>query len=133
VFDDAAVAGDVLDGIRKEYEVSDAGPNRNRGQPYCLGAMDVGPWDTPTMYVCSDLRTALDAGSTSIDTADAYSGGESEEIVGKALKGRATTSCSASKVHYPMGDDPNHRGNSRRWIVAAVEHSLRRLQTDHLA
>jgi aryl-alcohol dehydrogenase-like predicted oxidoreductase len=58
--------------------------------------------------------------------------GESEVIVGKALKGRRDGVVLASKVHYPMGDDPNHRGNSRRWIIAAVENSLRRLQTDHL-
>jgi aryl-alcohol dehydrogenase-like predicted oxidoreductase len=61
-----------------------------------------------------------------------YSQGESEEIVGKALKGRRDDVVLASKVHYPMGDDPNRRGNSRRWIFAAVEQSLSRLQTDHL-
>jgi aryl-alcohol dehydrogenase-like predicted oxidoreductase len=61
-----------------------------------------------------------------------YSQGESEEIIGKAIKGRRDDVVLASKAHFPMGDDPNHRGNSRRWIVAAVEHSLRRLQTDHL-
>jgi aryl-alcohol dehydrogenase-like predicted oxidoreductase len=61
-----------------------------------------------------------------------YSHGESEEIVGKALKGRRDDVVLASKMHYPMGDDPNHRGNSRRWIITAAENSLRRLQTDHL-
>src|SRR4030088_3541770 len=78
------------------------------------------------------IHTALDAGINFIDTADVYSGGESEEIVGKALKGRRHDVVLASKMHYPMGDGPNHRGNSRRWIIAAVEKSLRRLETDHL-
>jgi len=101
--------------------------------PYCLGAMMFGAMGNPDHDdSIRIIRTALDAGINFIDTADAYSGGESEEIVGKALKGRRDDVVLASKVHYPMGDDPNHRGNSRRWIVAAVEHSLRRLQTDHL-
>jgi aryl-alcohol dehydrogenase-like predicted oxidoreductase len=78
------------------------------------------------------LHTALEAGINFVDTADVYSGGESEVIVGKALKGRRNDVVLASKVHYPMSDDPNHRGNSRRWIITAVENSLRRLQTDHL-
>jgi aryl-alcohol dehydrogenase-like predicted oxidoreductase len=78
------------------------------------------------------IHRALDAGINVVDTADVYSLGESEEIVGKALKGRRDDVVLASKVHYPMGDDVNRRGNSRRWIMTAVEDSLRRLQTDHL-
>jgi aryl-alcohol dehydrogenase-like predicted oxidoreductase len=78
------------------------------------------------------IHRALDAGINFVDTADAYSHGESEEIVGKALKGRRDDVVLASKVHYPMGEGPNRRGNSRRWIMAEVENSLRRLQTDHL-
>ena len=70
--------------------------------------------------------------SGEIDTADRYSAGESEEIVGKALKGRREHVVLATKVHGPMGDDPNQQGNSRRWIMTEVEHSLRRLQTDHI-
>ncbi|HEY3718449.1 MAG TPA: aldo/keto reductase [Jatrophihabitantaceae bacterium] len=101
--------------------------------PYCLGAMMFGAMGNPDHDdSIRIIHTALDAGINFIDTADVYSGGESEEIVGKALKGRRDDVVLASKVHYPMGDDPNHRGNSRRWIVAAVEHSLHRLQTDHL-
>lgn len=101
--------------------------------PYCLGAMMFGAMGNPD-YDDSIriIHKALDAGINFIDTADAYSGGESEVIVGKALKGRRDNVVLATKVHYPMGDDPNNRGNSRRWIIAAVEHSLRRLQTDHL-
>ncbi|MGI4879986.1 MAG: aldo/keto reductase [Janthinobacterium lividum] len=78
------------------------------------------------------IHKALDAGINFIDTADRYSAGESEEIVGKALKGRRDRVVVATKVHGPMGDDPNMQGNSRRWITRAVEGSLHRLQTDHI-
>jgi aryl-alcohol dehydrogenase-like predicted oxidoreductase len=78
------------------------------------------------------IHRALDAGINFVDTADAYSRGESEVIVGKALKGRRDDVVLATKAFLPMSDDPNHRGSSRRWIVTAVENSLRRLQTDHL-
>jgi aryl-alcohol dehydrogenase-like predicted oxidoreductase len=101
--------------------------------PYCLGAMMLGAWGNPDHDdSIRIIHTALDAGINFVDTADVYSDSESEEIVGKALKGRRDDVVLASKVHYPMGDDPNHRGNSRRWIIAAAENSLRRLQTDHL-
>jgi aryl-alcohol dehydrogenase-like predicted oxidoreductase len=101
--------------------------------PYCLGAMMFGAMGNPDHDDSIRIvHRALDAGINFVDTADVYSGGESEVIVGKALKGRRDDVVLASEVHYPMGDDPNHRGNSRRWIIAAVEHSLRRLQTDHL-
>jgi aryl-alcohol dehydrogenase-like predicted oxidoreductase len=77
------------------------------------------------------IHRALDAGINFIDTADVYARGESEEIVGKALKGRRDSVVLATKVHGTMHDtDPNMRGNSRRWIVREVEASLRRLQTD---
>jgi aryl-alcohol dehydrogenase-like predicted oxidoreductase len=78
------------------------------------------------------IHRALDAGINFVDTADVYSNGESEEIVGKALKGRRDDVVLATKVHGPMGEDPNRRGVSRRWIVTEVENSLRRLGTDHL-
>jgi aryl-alcohol dehydrogenase-like predicted oxidoreductase len=77
------------------------------------------------------IHRALDAGINFIDTADVYSRGESEEIVGKALAGgRREQVVLATKVHGPMGDDPNEFGNSRRWIVKEVDNSLRRLGTD---
>ncbi|MGH3320720.1 MAG: aldo/keto reductase [Streptosporangiaceae bacterium] len=76
------------------------------------------------------IHKALDAGINVIDTADAY--GDSEEVVGKALKGRRDNVVLATKVSRPMGKDPNQQGASRRWITTAVEHSLRRLQTDHI-
>jgi aryl-alcohol dehydrogenase-like predicted oxidoreductase len=76
------------------------------------------------------IHRALDSGINFIDTADVYSRGESEEIVGKALKDRRDSVVVATKVHGSMGDDPNERGNSRRWIVRECELSLRRLGTD---
>jgi len=76
------------------------------------------------------IHRALDAGINFIDTADVYSAGESEEIVGKALEGRRDRVVLATKFHGSMGEDPNERGNSRRWIVQEVDASLRRLRTD---
>ena len=98
----------------------------------CLGAMMFGDWGTKDHdESIRIIHRALDAGINFVDTADIYSAGESEEIVGKALAGgRRDHVVLASKVHMPMGDDPNQRGNSRRWIVTEVENSLRRLQTD---
>ncbi|MFJ2649602.1 aldo/keto reductase [Streptomyces sp. NPDC087420] len=78
------------------------------------------------------IHRALDAGVNFVDTADVYSEGESEEIVGKALKGRRDEVVLATKFGWPMGDDLNRRGGSPRWIVQAVENSLRRLGTDHI-
>src|SRR5881628_3521043 len=97
----------------------------------CLGAMMFGAWGEPDHdKSIRIIHAAIDAGINFIDTADVYSAGESEEIVGKALKDRRDTVILATKAHMPMGDDPNHRGNSRRWIIEEVENSLRRLQTD---
>lgn len=101
--------------------------------PLCLGAMMFGAWGNPDHDdSASIIHAALDAGVNFIDTADVYSAGESEEIVGKALLGRRDDVVLATKVHAPMGEDPNRRGNSRRWIVKECEASLRRLQTDHI-
>ncbi|MEJ2870319.1 aldo/keto reductase [Actinomycetospora sp. OC33-EN08] len=101
--------------------------------PYCLGAMMFGAMGNPDHDdSVRIINRALDAGVNFVDTADVYSRGESEEIVGKALKGRRDDVVLATKFHGGMGDDPNRAGNSRRWIVAEVEHSLRRLQTDHI-
>ena len=101
--------------------------------PYCLGAMMFGAWgNTDHDDSIRIIHRALDAGINFVDTADVYAQGESEEIVGKALAGRRDDVVLATKAHAPMGDDPNRRGNSRRWIVREVEDSLRRLQTDHV-
>jgi aryl-alcohol dehydrogenase-like predicted oxidoreductase len=100
--------------------------------PLCLGAMMFGEWGNPDHdESIRIIHRALDAGINFIDTADVYARGESEEIVGKALAGgRRDHVILATKVHGTMGDDPNERGNSRRWIVREVENSLRRLGTD---
>lgn len=101
--------------------------------PYCLGAMMFGAMGNPDHDdSVRIIHKALDAGINFVDTADAYSRGESEEIVGKALKGRRDNVVLATKAHLPMGDDPNQQGNSRRWLVRALEDSLRRLGTDHV-
>ena len=76
------------------------------------------------------IHKALDAGINFIDTADGY--GESEGIVGKAIKGRRDSVVLATRFTRPMGEDPNQKSASRRWIMTAVENSLRRLQTDHI-
>ena len=100
--------------------------------PLCLGAMMFGAWGEPDHDASiAIIHRALDAGINFIDTADVYSRGESETIVGKALAGgRRDNVVLATKFHGTMGDDPNEAGNSRRWIFREVEASLTRLQTD---
>jgi len=100
--------------------------------PLCLGAMMFGAWgETDHDVAIGIIHRALDAGINFIDTADVYSRGESEEIVGKALAGgRRENVVLATKFHGTMGDDPNQAGNSRRWLTREVEASLRRLKTD---
>jgi aryl-alcohol dehydrogenase-like predicted oxidoreductase len=101
--------------------------------PLCLGAMMFGAWGNPDHDEgVRIIHRALDAGINFIDTADVYSRGESEEIVGTALAGRRDDVVLATKVHGMMGDDPNQFGNSRRWIMREVEDSLRRLKTDYI-
>ncbi|HEY0119119.1 MAG TPA: aldo/keto reductase [Cellulomonas sp.] len=101
--------------------------------PYALGAMMFGRVGNPDHEdSIRIIHKALDAGINLIDTADAYSRGESEEIVGQAIAGRRDDLVIATKFGLPMGDDPNQRGASRRWILRAVEGSLRRLRTDHV-
>jgi len=100
----------------------------------CLGTMMFGAWgNTDHDDSIRIIHRALDAGINFVDTADVYSAGESEEIVGKAIRtppSRRDDIVLATKVSVPMDDDPNHRGNSRRWIVQEVDNSLRRLGTD---
>lgn len=101
--------------------------------PLALGAMNFGAWaNRDHDDAVRIIHRALDAGITVVDTADVYSQGENEQIVGKALAGRREEVFLASKFHGQIGTDPNSRGNSRRWIRRAVEDSLRRLGTDHL-
>jgi aryl-alcohol dehydrogenase-like predicted oxidoreductase len=97
----------------------------------CLGAMMFGAWGNPDHEdSIRIIHRALDAGINFVDTADVYSRGESETIVGKALKDRRDGVVLATKVHGLMGDGPNERGNSRRWLILECEASLRRLGTD---
>jgi aryl-alcohol dehydrogenase-like predicted oxidoreductase len=104
-----------------------------RVSSYCLGAMMFGSAGNPDHEDCVRIiRAALEGGINFIDTADVYSRGESEEIVGRALRGRRDDVVLATKAHGAMGADINMKGNSRRWIVREVENSLRRLQTDYL-
>jgi aryl-alcohol dehydrogenase-like predicted oxidoreductase len=99
----------------------------------CLGAMMFGPWGNTDEAECIRMiHDAIDAGINFVDTADVYGEGRSEEIVGKALKGRRDDVVLATKVHGDMGKGPNERGNSRYWIMREVEASLRRLGTDHI-
>jgi aryl-alcohol dehydrogenase (NADP+) len=99
--------------------------------PYALGtlmfatSMGNAPEDSARI-----IRKALDAGINVVDTADGY--GDSEDVVGKALEGRRDEVVLATKFSRPTGQDPNHQGASRRWIVTAVENSLRRLRTDYI-
>src|SRR5438309_5029486 len=100
---------------------------------YCLGAMMLGAWGNRDHDDCIRIiHAALDAGVNFVDTADVYSGGESEEIVGKALAGRRDSVVLATKFVAIMSEDTNHRGASRRWIMQEVENSLRRLGTDYI-
>ncbi|MFK0265521.1 aldo/keto reductase [Streptomyces angustmyceticus] len=100
---------------------------------YALGAMMLGAWGNTDHDDCVRIvHRALDAGINFVDTADVYAAGESEEIIGKALKGRRDDVVLATKFFNSMGPDANHGGNSRRWIIRAVEDSLRRLDTDYL-
>ncbi len=105
-----------------------------RVSPLCLGAMMFGAWGNPDHEKSVRIiHRALDAGINFIDTADVYSRGESEKIVGKALAGgRREHVVLATKAHGTMGDDVNQQGNSRRWLIRECENSLRRLGTDYI-
>src|SRR3954467_5645244 len=101
--------------------------------PLCLGTMMIGAWgNTDHDDYVRIIHAALDAGINFVDTANVYSAGESEEIVGKALKGRRDQVVLATKVHGQMGPGRNDEGNSRVWIMKEIENSLRRLATDHI-
>jgi aryl-alcohol dehydrogenase-like predicted oxidoreductase len=114
-----------------EYRVM--GDTGVRVSTFALGAMSFGRLGNTDVDDCVRIvHAALDAGVNLVDTADIYSAGESEEIVGRALAGRRDDVVLVTKCFWPMGGDPNERGLSRRWIVRACENSLRRLGTDHV-
>ncbi|MEV6801556.1 aldo/keto reductase [Micromonospora rifamycinica] len=98
-----------------------------------LGAMNFGALGrTSPDEATAIVRAALDGGINLIDTADRYSQGESEELVGRAIAGRRDDIVLATKASMPMGDERNHRGSSRRWLYTALDDSLRRLGVDHV-
>ncbi|MFF8030558.1 MULTISPECIES: aldo/keto reductase [unclassified Streptomyces] len=98
-----------------------------------LGAMNFGAIGRTTQDEATAIvDAALEAGVNLIDTADMYGGGESEEMVGKAVAGRRDDIVLATKAGMPMGDERNHRGSSRRWLVTELDNSLRRLGVDHV-
>ncbi|MEU8744038.1 aldo/keto reductase [Streptomyces parvulus] len=98
-----------------------------------LGAMNFGSLGRTTQEEATAIvDAALEGGINVIDTADRYSGGESEEMVGKAIAGRRDNIVLATKASMPMSDDPNHKGASRRWLVTELDNSLRRLGVDHV-
>ncbi|MFJ6070263.1 aldo/keto reductase [Streptomyces sp. NPDC093065] len=98
-----------------------------------LGAMNFGSIGRTTQdEATAVVDAALEGGINLIDTADWYSGGESEEMVGKAIAGRRDDIVLATKAYMPMSDEPNHQGASRRWLVTELDNSLRRLGVDHV-
>ncbi|MGZ8662533.1 MAG: aldo/keto reductase [Actinomycetota bacterium] len=104
-----------------------------RVSTHCLGTMMFGASGNPDVEDCVRIiHAALDGGINFVDTADVYSAGESEQIVGRALRGRRDDVILATKVHGGMGSGVNDWGNSRVWIMREVENSLRRLETDHI-
>jgi aryl-alcohol dehydrogenase-like predicted oxidoreductase len=114
-----------------EYRV--LGTTGVRVSTHCLGAMMFGSSGNQDHDDCIRIiHDAIEAGINFVDTADVYSDGESEEIVGKALEGRRDDVVLASKVHWEMGAGQNDHGNTRLWIMREVENSLRRLRTDHI-
>lgn len=100
---------------------------------FCFGAGMFGYFGNDDQKECSRMvDMALDAGINYFDTSDVYSHGESEEMLGKALKGKRDEVILATKFSLPMSDNPNHKGNSRRWIIREAEASLKRLGTDYI-
>ncbi|MFD6162587.1 aldo/keto reductase [Nocardia sp. NPDC060256] len=98
-----------------------------------LGAMNFGKVGRTTQDDATAIvDAALEAGINLIDTADAYSAGQSEEMVGKAIAGRRDDIVLATKAYLPMGEERNHRGSSRRWLITELDNSLRRLDVDHV-
>ncbi|MFC9255098.1 aldo/keto reductase [Amycolatopsis thailandensis] len=98
-----------------------------------LGAMNFGAIGRTTQDEATAIvDAALAGGINVIDTADMYSAGESEKMVGKAIAGRREDIVLATKAVLPMGDERNHQGASRRWLVTELDNSLRRLGVDHV-
>jgi aryl-alcohol dehydrogenase-like predicted oxidoreductase len=128
----AAREGTEIDGLRL-MERRILGRTGVSVSKLCFGAGMFGYFGNADPRECERMvHQALDAGINYFDTSDVYSHGESETILGKALQGRRDDVVLATKFSLPMSDEPNHRGNSRRWIVREVEASLKRLGTDYI-
>ena len=111
------------------------GPAGVKVSPLCLGTMNFGNesgWGCDEATSVAILERYLERGGNFVDTANVYAGGRSEEILGRALKGRRDEVVLASKGYFPLGDGPNDMGSSRKNLRRQLESSLRRLQTDHL-
>ncbi|MDX2382207.1 MAG: aldo/keto reductase [Acidimicrobiia bacterium] len=116
-------------------ELSTLGRTGIQVSRFGLGTMVLGAWGNTDHAACHRIiHTALDSGINLVDTADTYGGGENEMIVGAAIKSRRDEVVLCTKFHHPVGDDldPEQRGNSRRWIMTAIDDSLRRLDVDHI-
>jgi aryl-alcohol dehydrogenase-like predicted oxidoreductase len=114
-----------------EYRV--LGRTGVRVSELCLGSSMFGAMGNAEHGECTRvIHAALEAGINFVDTADMYSAGEAEEIVGRAIRGRRDEVVVGTKFRWAMGPGPNQQGASRRWIMKACEDSLRRLQTDHI-
>jgi 1-deoxyxylulose-5-phosphate synthase len=126
-----AGAGKRVQVNKMEYRI--LGRTGVRVSPLCLGTDNFAN-PTPEQEAIQIIDRALDGGINFIDTSNSYARGESERIIGTALKanGRRQEVVLATKVHYPVGPGPNDRGNSRRHIIQACDDSLRRLQTDYI-
>jgi aryl-alcohol dehydrogenase-like predicted oxidoreductase len=106
-----------------------------KASKFGLGTMVLGSWGNTDPKACDRIiNTALDRGINLVDTADVYGDGENERLVGAALRTRRDDVVLCTKFHHPVGEqsDPNRQGNSRRWIMQAIDDSLRRLDTDHI-
>ena len=98
-----------------------------------LGNHEFGPWgNNDRTDSVRTIHRALDAGVNFVDTAEVYGAGVSEEIVDQTLRGRRDDVVLATKFFQPRGDDPNSAGDSGRWVIKSVDHSLRRVNTDHI-
>ena len=120
--------------LAEEMDYRSLGTTGVQVSKLCLGTMMFGAWGNPDHEdSVRIIHRAVDAGINIIDTADMYSFGESEVIVGEALQGLDRDHIVlATKVHGPMSGDPNAQGNSRRWVIAECENSLKRLGTDYI-
>lgn len=131
----AGAASEPYDGEPTAMRFRTIGGSGVRVNPLALGTMVLGPWGNNDVEACRRIvHRAIDAGLNLVDTADTYGDGATEEIIGPAVRARRDDVVLATKFQNPVGDhnDPNRQGNSRRWMMTALEDSLRRLGVDHV-